>query len=202
MIMSDGEIRVAIEEGRIGFDPALSSDQLDDALSTSALDLRLGPELYTYPTLEDVPSAVAESIVMDPTVPGGVSDLVKKWARVKTIQPEGYRLGPHQLVLGATLESITLPASGRIAARVEGKSTLARLGFVAHMTAPTVHCGFEGNIVLEMYNFGPYPIRLTHGMRVCQVIFEELGATPVGAASAQYQNQTGPTGAPNPSELN
>lgn len=74
---------------------------------------------------------------------------------------------------------------------MEGKSTLARLGFVVHMTAPTIHCGFRGSIVLEIYNFGMYPIRLTPGMRVCQLIFERLGEVPLQGQESQYQGQGG-----------
>lgn len=63
------------------------------------------------------------------------------------------------------------------------------------MTAPTIHCGFRGSIVLEMYNLGDYPIRLTPGMRICQLIFERLGAEPVQGQATQYQNQGGPSSA-------
>src|SRR5262249_40241594 len=73
----------------------------------------------------------------------------------------------------------------RLAARVEGKSSLARLGLVIHMTAPTIHADFEGRIRLEMMNHGAVPIRLWPGMRICQLIFE----TTLGTAERGYRGQ-------------
>lgn len=194
MILSDGQILAALAEGRIILDPALSHSELDVALTTSALDLRLGSELHFYRPLSDVlPSAATrEGVAIDPTVRGVIPDLVNKWGRSLSILDGFYDIKPGELVLGATLETVTLPESGRLAARVEGKSTPSRLGFVVHMTAPTIHCGFDGKIVLEMFNFGQYPIRLTHQMRVCQLIFEELGEEPNRPQQTQYRGQTGP----------
>lgn len=188
MILSDGEIREALDDGRLVIDP-LDADYLDLALTTSAIDLRLGNQLQFYRPLEDVvPKGLPGDRVIDPSRPGVIPDLITKCGRVETIDGY-YDLAPKVFALGATLETITLPVEGGIAARVEGKSTLARLGFVVHMTAPTIHCGFSGNIVLEMYNFGDYPIRLTPGMRVCQLIFEGLGRLPTVAQTTQYQGQ-------------
>jgi dCTP deaminase len=97
-------------------------------------------------------------------------------------------------VLGTTLERIHLPEEGRIAARVEGKSTLARLGFVVHMTAPTIHSGFRGVITLEILNFGLYPLRLKPGARICQLIFERVGEVPLLGQTTQYQDQAKASG--------
>lgn len=181
-VPSDGEIRTAIEDGRIAFDPHLDDEYLELALTTSALDLRLGSELHFYKSLEEVaPKGLADAAVIDPSTPGVIPDLIQKWGRKHIIEDSYYDLPSGEFVLGTTLESVTLPEEGRIAARVEGKSTLARLGFVAHMTAPTIHSGFDGKIILEMYNVGPYPIRLADKMRVCQLIFEELGDPPITA---------------------
>ena len=192
-VLSDGEIRTAIEEGRLTFEPQLDEEYLEVALTTSALDLRLGSELHFYKSLEEVaPKGLADAAVIDPSKPGVIPDLIQKWGRKHSIADSYYDLPSGEFVLGTTFESITLPEEGRVAARVEGKSTLARLGFVAHMTAPTIHSGFDGKIILEMYNFGPYPIRLADKMRVCQLIFEELGELPVAAQATQYQGQTGP----------
>ena len=83
---------------------------------------------------------------------------------------------------------ITRPHTSRIAARVEGKSSLARIGIGVHVTAPTIHAGFgyrpndpsfSGNpIQLEIWNTGPLRIRLVKGLRICQLIFEEVHGTP------------------------
>jgi dCTP deaminase len=194
VILSDVEIRRAIAAGAIRFDPVLDDDYLDLALTTSALDLRLGNELQFYKPAteiqaEDPPGVIPREIIIDPSHPGVISGLIATWGRRLSIQDSHYDLQPRQFVLGTTLESLSLPHEHMLAARVEGKSTLARLGFVVHMTAPTIHCGFEGNIVLEVYNFGEYPIRLTPGMRVCQLIFERLGEAPSPELIGQYQGQ-------------
>jgi dCTP deaminase len=196
VILSDGEIRQAIGNGDIGFDPDLDEDYLAEALTTSALDLRLGDELQFYRPIHEVaPRGLAGPIVIDPSKPGVIPDLISKWGRRHSIADSFYDLPPHEFVLGATRERVSLPESGRIAARVEGKSTLARLGFVVHMTAPTIHCGFRGSVVLEIFNFGPYPIRLAPGMRICQLIFERLGEQPQQGQTSQYMQQRGPSGA-------
>lgn len=172
MVLSDGEIRTALGDGRIIIEPALPGDYLDVV----------------------APQGLASPVVIDPTQPGVIPDLIKKWARRHPSEDSYYDLPSGQFALGVTFETVTLPAVGRLAARVEGKSTLARLGFVVHMTAPTIHSGFGGKIVLEMYNFGPYTIRLAHRMRVCQLVFEEMSSAPTGQQSTQYQGQRGVRG--------
>jgi dCTP deaminase len=192
VILSDGEIRQEIELGNIECDPELDEPYLAEALTTSALDLRLGPELQFYKPLEEVaPKGLADAPVIDPSRPGVIPDLIAKWGRMHSIESSYFDLPPRQFVLGSTLERIGLPENGGLAARVEGKSSLARLGFLVHMTAPTIHCGFRGSIVLEMYNLGDYPIRLTPDMRICQLISERLGRPPIQEQTSQYQGQTG-----------
>jgi dCTP deaminase len=95
---------------------------------------------------------------------------------------------PGMFLLGWTVEKIQLPHTSRIAARVEGKSSLARIGIGVHVTAPTIHAGFGyrkddptflGNPVqLEIWNAGPLYIRLKQGLAICQLIFEEVHGTP------------------------
>jgi dCTP deaminase len=194
VILSDGEIRDSLVAQEIVFDPPLSDEYLATALTTSALDLRLGNELHFYKSLEEAfPSALADVPAIDPSRPGGISDLIQKCAVHESIAGSHHDLLPQRFALGATLERIHLPEASCLAARVEGKSGLARLGFVVHMTAPTIHCGFNGNIVLEILNFGPYPIRLTPGMPICQLIFERLGREPMLGQTTQFQGQTGAT---------
>jgi dCTP deaminase len=85
---------------------------------------------------------------------------------------------------------VHLPIDTKIAARVEGKSSLSRLGIAVHLTAPTIHAGFKGQIQLEIVNHGAYPILLRSGMRICQLIFEMTSGTPDAAYSSQFQGQT------------
>jgi dCTP deaminase len=100
----------------------------------------------------------------------------------------GFEIMPGMFLLGWTIEKIQLPHTSRIAARVEGKSSLARIGIGVHVTAPTIHAGFgyrpgdpsfPGNpIQLEIWNAGPLAVRLVKGLRICQLIFEEVHGTP------------------------
>jgi dCTP deaminase len=97
------------------------------------------------------------------------------------------------------LEQIQLPHRSRLAARVEGKSSLARLGLGVHVTAPTIHAGFGeksanpeflGNpIQLEIWNTGPLPIVLKPGLRICQPIFEHVDGTPEQGYAGQFATQ-------------
>jgi dCTP deaminase len=102
-------------------------------------------------------------------------------------------------VLGWTIERIRLPYHSRIAARVEGKSSLARLGLGVHVTVPTVHAGFGFKetvpdhpgtpLQLEIWHVGPLPIRLMSGMPICQLIFEEVHGTPEKGYAGMFADQ-------------
>ena len=99
---------------------------------------------------------------------------------------------PEQFTSSALDLMLSLPPQSRIAARVEGRSTLARLGLVIHLTAPIIHAGFSGIIALEMYHFGPHPLRLWPGRHsICQLVFERVGGEPEGGIRTTYQGQTG-----------
>ncbi|MFO0824776.1 MAG: dCTP deaminase [Gemmataceae bacterium] len=105
-------------------------------------------------------------------------------------------LRPNQLVLGRTLEKVTLPIvpdGQSLAARVEGKSSYARCGLLVHFTAPTIHAGFSGTITLELINLGPCNISLYAGTPICQLIVEAVCGTPFRNDS-QFQNQARPGG--------
>lgn len=106
---------------------------------------------------------------------------------------QAYRLDPGAFVLALTLERVALPiqsgaAEPTLAARVEGRSSLARCGMLVHFTAPTIHAGFDGNVTLEIINLGPTPILLTPGSYVCQLIVEEVLGVPFRNDS-QFQGQ-------------
>lgn len=97
---------------------------------------------------------------------------------------------PGSFVLGWTEENIELPVHARLAARVEGKSSLARLGIGIHITAPTIHAGFKGPIQLEICNHGPIRVKLMGNMPVCQLIFEQTLGTPDKGYSGQFFAQS------------
>ena len=107
----------------------------------------------------------------------------------------GYLATPGELVLGSTIEKITLPAG--VAARFEGKSSLGRLGLMTHVTAGFIDPGFSGEITVEISKVGRRPFRLIPGMKIGQICFYRLDDEP-GAlygsrvAGSHYQGQTGP----------
>ena len=117
-----------------------------------------------------------------------VMNLLQIHGTARSLTSEGpYRLEPRHLVLGKTLEHVTLPS--HLAARIEGKSSLARFGLSVHITAPTVMAGFQGRLVLEIYNSGPFRIQLSHGMKIAQLILEQVSLPPLRDHRGQFQYQ-------------
>ena len=106
-----------------------------------------------------------------------------------TIPPQGWDLARGALVLGWTRERVELNLKAKVAARVEGKSGLARIGLEIHVTAPTIHAGFVGTIQLELINHGPMPIKWRRGMAICQLIIEMTKGTPSKARKGQFFGQ-------------
>ena len=178
MILSDRTIREELAAGRIVVDP------FDDScVQPSSIDLRLDRyfrvfENHRYPHI-------------DPSVEQ--ADLTR------LVEPEGdepFILHPGEFVLGSTYEGISLPDD--VAARVEGKSSLGRLGLLTHATAGFVDPGFSGHVTLELANVATLPIKLYPGMKIGQFCFFRLSSPsehPYGSAKygSRYQGQRGPT---------
>jgi dCTP deaminase len=192
MILSDREIQAALRRQAIRITPpppdldAQVGKDFDSPWSSTALDLRLDKELTVWER-EQVGADVQFEPPDDPTFNFNV--LVAKYAELRIIPDDGhYSLAKGAFVLGWTLERIQLPATSRLAARVEGKSSLARLGIGIHITAPTIHAGFGvktsdatyigSQIRLEIFHQGEYPVKLKTGMKICQLVFEEVHGTP------------------------
>jgi len=122
-------------------------------------------------------------------------DLVEKIG----IHGDGFPFYPQQFVLGYTQQAIYLPETSRLAARVEGKSSLARLGVGVHVTAPTIHAGFGFNkekpnepglrIQLEIFNLGNFIVHLADGMPICQLILEEVREVPTKGYTGRFSTQ-------------
>ena len=111
-------------------------------------------------------------------------------------EDQPYKLDRDQFILGQTRESIGLPITPNqpcLAARIEGKSSRARLGLLVQFTAPTVHAGWNGQLALEIINLGAAPILLSPGVPIAQLIVEQVYGTPVENPS-QFQDQTTPEG--------
>lgn len=182
MILTDREIRLAIAKELIVIDPAPN----EKAFSSTAVDLTLDEHISE---LKDAAGGLEQ--VVDPSHtdfrPEQTLELVSEQI---TIPPDGYLLKPGVLVLAWTTEYVNLVSHNRVAARVEGKSSLARFGLAIHVTAPTIHAGFDGHIRLEMVNHGKLPIRLRSGMRICQLIFEQTLGTPDKGYQGQFSGQS------------
>lgn len=182
MILTDREIKLAIEKDLIQIDPRPTAN----AFSSTAVDLTLDPNITEFV----FPGAGLE-VIIDPGHADFNSETTLAQVSTKHVidAANGYLLQPHQLVLAWTSEYVNLVSHNRIAARVEGKSSLARLGLGVHVTAPTIHAGFSGKIRLEMVNHGRVPIRLRVGMRICQLIFEQTLGTPDKGYAGQFAGQ-------------
>lgn len=187
MILCDAEIRTALSTGQIRLDP----EPAPERIQTSSVDLALGDELKRW-------KATARGLerVIDPSSPGyAYHDLSKELLESFPAQDDGsIVLEPGQFLLGITRERLELPIPSRIAARVEGRSSLARLGIGVHMTAPTIHAGFRGKITLEITNQGAIPVRLRPGMIICQLILEQVFGTPTAMMVGAFQDQTSVVG--------
>jgi dCTP deaminase len=153
--------------------------------SSTALDLTLDKRIKTFR-----PPVAGKVLVFDPSADGfSVKSLLEDVTEERDIDKVSFTLGPSTLILGWTAEALDLDLRAKLAARVEGKSSLARLGLAVHVTAPTIHAGFRGQIQLEIINFGNTAIKLSSGMKVCQLIFEQTLGTPDAAYSGQFSGQ-------------
>lgn len=182
MILTDREIQIAIENKLIEVDPLPS----ETAYSSTSLDLTLDSVLTVF---KDGVSGVVMRI--DPSAHGfNHEEALKSTTENFLITEDGYEFKPGYLLLAWTREAVELKPHSRIAARVEGKSSLARLGIGVHLTAPTIHAGFSGQIRLEMFNHNKIPIVLRTGMKICQLIFEQTVGTPVSGYKGRFSGQT------------
>lgn len=183
MILTDREIQIAIENQSIVVDPIPDISRY----SSTSLDLTLDSRLTLF---KDRKAGI--EVCIDPSSPDFDHETVLgETTTSHEIDAErGYEFKPSEMLLAWTKEFIELKFQSRIAARVEGKSSLARLGVGIHLTAPTIHAGFSGQIRLEMVNHNKYPIKLRVGMKICQLIFEQTMGTPVRGYEGRFAGQT------------
>ena len=188
MILSDREIRLAVERGLITLTPCPPKG--NRLWSPTTLDLTLDAELRVWKPLE----SPTGNDVVDPIGPGFNSTKLVNEHTTPVDCTSGFILEPKQFVLGWTTERLRLPPEARIGASVEGKSGLARIGIGIHVTAPTIHSGFgaipSGSpIRLEIWNIGTLRVRLTKGMPICQLILEEVHGVPETENTGQFRIQ-------------
>jgi dCTP deaminase len=178
MILSDRDLRILIEKGDLVIDPFDS-----DSIQPSSIDLRVGNQFRVFAN-----SRYPYIDVRDPME--GLTEVVE------ASDDEPFILHPGEFVLGSTLERVALPDDK--VGRLEGKSSLGRLGLLIHSTAGFVDAGFEGYLTLELSNVANLPITLYPGMKIGQLCLFEMTSPaerPYGskALRSKYRGQVGPT---------
>lgn len=194
MILSNEGIKQAIKDGQIEIDPPPEEDQY----TTSALDLHVGDDFQCWD--ESKLKVKGHKHVLN-LAEQSFKLTAEAFLIPANLESDGsfifapYRDNPRH-VLAITRERITLKPNSKIAARVEGRSSLARLGLIVHLTAPTIHARFPGKITLEMVNHGPFYLQIIpNKTRLCQLIFERLETEPSGDIKTDFSGQTKPSGA-------
>lgn len=178
MLLSDRDIRAAADAGRLVLEP-----WDPELVQPSSIDVRLDRYFRVFNN--------SQYTHIDPAL--------QQDELTSLVEPKGedpFVLHPGEFVLGSTLEVITLPDD--LAARLEGKSSLGRLGLLTHSTAGFVDPGFSGHITLELSNVANLPIVLWPGMKIGQLCLFQLSSPaehPYGSAvyGSRYQGQRGPT---------
>jgi len=178
VLLSDRDILAEIDAGRVALDPYEES-----MIQPSSIDVRLDKffrvfDNHKYPHIDPAEDQ---------------SDLTRQ---VEVSGDDAFILHPGEFVLGSTYEYVTLPDD--VAARLEGKSSLGRLGLMTHSTAGFIDPGFQGHITLELANVATLPIKLYPGMKIGRLCFFRLTSpaeNPYGSAKygSRYQGQRGPT---------
>jgi len=180
VILSDRTIREQLAAGRIVIDP------LDESLiQPSSIDVRISNLFRVFRNHTRGVIDVKQDMV-------DLTELVE----IADDSSEAFMLHPGEFVLGSTLERIAVPDD--LVGRVEGKSSLGRLGLLIHSTAGFIDAGFDGHITLELANVASLPITLYPGMKIGQVSFMQMTTSAdqpygSGASGSKYQGQRGPT---------
>lgn len=156
-ILSDKTIKEYLEEGKIVIDPLKDEQQIQP----SSVDMRLGDEFKVF------------KVIRKPYIDPKDEEDIAEYMESSTV-PEGeaFIIHPNEFALATTQEYVKVPDD--LVARVEGRSSMGRLGVTMHVTAGYVDPGFEGRITLEISNIGAMPVALYPGQRVCQLVFETM----------------------------
>ena len=194
MILSNTEIHKAIDEGRLIIEPEPfprlpGVDGAHCPYDTHSVDVTLGDTIR-------VP--LDGTITINLARPANVTETIKRNSVLHTITADKpFILEPGKFILANLREYLELPLQREpdrsLSARIEGKSSRARFGLLVHFTAPTVHPNYKGNLALEMINLGTWPLQLSPGMAIAQLIFEEVRGVPFQNDS-QFQGQKDPAG--------
>ncbi|KZX12033.1 dCTP deaminase [Methanobrevibacter filiformis] len=157
-ILSDKSIKEHLKSGKIIVDPI---KDFDNQIQPSSVDMRIGNEFKTFRT------------VQKPCIdPKDESDIDSYMENIYIKDDESFIIHPNEFALATTYETVKIPDD--LVARVEGRSSMGRLGITMHVTAGFIDPGFHGKITLEISNIGKMPVALYPGQRVCQIVFETM----------------------------
>jgi dCTP deaminase len=180
MALSDKDIKTALNQKRIRINPKID---LKTQLGSCSLDLRLS-NVFRIFNHAQVP-------FIDPSDKKVLSELTHE---IKIKPGKAFIIQPQEFVLASTIEEISL--ADDIMARLEGRSSIGRLGIVVHSTAAVCDPGFRGQVVLELGNLGKMAVALKPGIRICSLTFDELSSKAqvpyYKKAKAKYVGQKGP----------
>ena len=176
MALSDVEIWMEIQAGGLVIDPQPDHTSVNAA----SVDLHLDKEVQVY---KDVPEGMKTDMA-----DANATATVAYNTEVMNISARDFYIRRGEFVIGFTQEVVTLPA--HLLARIEGRSSIARLGISVHNEAPTIQPGFKGQIALELTNVGPLVLQLREGLIICQLVLESLGRPSTKPYGGKYQEQT------------
>ncbi len=213
-VLADSEIKELLKKGNLVIEPI---EDMNVQLQPASVDLRLGDEFRIFKQREsflidplnyveplwavkdesdkDVSGEKTDSKNSDNDHNGGIQRR-KEYAITDLIQikDKPFILHPQEFVLGTTIEKVKIP--NNLVGRLEGRSSLGRLGVIIHATAGYIDPGFEGQVTLEITNLGKVPVALWPGMRVCQISFFTMNVPaerPYGSErNSKYNGQKGP----------
>ena len=171
MILSDRDIRAALRSGRIKIDPAVD---LDVHLGSCSIDCRLGS---TFMVFEH-----SRFPFIDPRHPQSIGEAMRT---IEVGADEPFLMQAGDFALASTIESLELPDD--LVARLEGRSSIARLGITVHSTAAVFEPGWVGTATMELSNLGSMAVALYPGMRICSFTFEQLSSP----AEVPYRRKVG-----------
>jgi dCTP deaminase len=174
MILSDKDIRKYIKEGKIKIEPC----DLEKQLGGVGVDLRLGNQFRTFRRIHRAFIDLSKDSDLD-------TDLIE------LTDDQSFILHPGEFVLGVVMENVELPND--IAARIDGRSSLGRLGIIVHSTAGHVDPGWKGKLTLEISNIGKLPVALRPGMRFCRLVFELVSSPVEKPYKGKYAGSDSPT---------
>jgi dCTP deaminase len=191
VILSDKAIQQALQNGEIEITPAPTETRY----TSSAVDLTLGSKFQGWN--RDILNVEGTKVELDLAVQT-YQKTAKAYLQSFPTEKDGSFVFPPysqmpMVLLSQTNESVHLKRNSGLAARVEGRSSLARIGLTVHLTAPTIHCGFQGPITLELINHSFFYLRMVPGAVICQLIIERVEGT-AGDIKTAFQNQVNPSG--------